>query len=177
MATCPLTRSEIRYPRRTRHERPDPQPPLDLDPRREVRKGPDTAAVVSTAIIQPLADLNDSHAFNEDRPPHAHFHDLAAVGMLEICCATSLYLLHTRRGDRHLNTAFAAILPAAFWAPFFPAHFIAGSSLDDTTAHHPAPKVPHVGRFKIYPNASAAAVELGLLALGWWRFRQSRRAA
>lgn len=134
------------------------------------------AAVVSTAVIQPLADLNNSHAFNEDWPPHAHFHDLAAIGMLEVCCATSLYLLRTRRGDRHLNTAVAAILPAAFWAPFFPAHFISGSSLDDTTAHHPAPKVPRVGRFKIYPNASAAAVELGLLALGWWRFRQSRRA-
>jgi hypothetical protein len=138
-------------------------------------KGLITAAVVSTAVIQPLADLNNSHAFNEDWPPHAHFHDLAAIGMLEVCCATSLYLLRTRRGDRHLNTAVAAILPAAFWAPFFPAHFISGSSLDDATAHHPAPKVPRVGRFKIYPNASAAAVELGLLAAGWWRFRRSGR--
>lgn len=134
------------------------------------------AAIVSTAVIQPMADLNTSHAFNEDWPPHAHFHDLAAIGMLEICCATSLYLLGTKRGDRHLNTAVAAILPAAFWAPFFPAHFITGSSLDDTTVHHPAPKVPRVGRFTIYPNAGAAAAELGVLAVGWWRFRKSRPA-
>jgi hypothetical protein len=77
-------------------------------------KGLIAAAVVSSAIIQPLADLNNSHAFNEDWLPHAHFHDLVAIGMLEVCCATSLYLLHTRRGDRHLNTAVAAILPAAF---------------------------------------------------------------
>lgn len=133
-----------------------------------------TAAVVSTAVIQPLADLNRSHAFNEDWPPHAHFHDLAAIGMLEICCATSLYLLRTRRGDRDLNTAVAAILPAAFWAPFFPAHLVSGSSLDDATAHHPSPKVPRLGRLAIYPNATAAAVELVLLATGWWRFRSSR---
>lgn len=132
-----------------------------------------TAAVVSTAIIQPLADLNASHAFNEDWPAHAHFHDLAAVGMLEICCATSFYLLRTNRGDQRLNTAVAAILPAAFWAPFFPAHYVSGSSLDDSTAHHPAPKVPRVAGFRIYPNASAAAVELGLLALGWWLFRRT----
>ena len=132
------------------------------------------AAVVSTAVIQPLADFNNSHAFNEDWPPHAHFHDLAAIGMLEICSATSLYLLLTSRGDRTLNTAIAAIMPAAFWAPFFPAHFVTGSSLDDTTAHHPAPKVPHIGRFHIYPNASAAAVELILLGIGWWRYRKSR---
>jgi hypothetical protein len=131
------------------------------------------AAVISTAIIQPLADLNDSHAFNEDWPAHAHFHDLAAVGMLEICCATSLYLLRTSWGDQRLNTAVAAILPAAFWAPFFPAHFVSGSSLNDSTAHHPAPRVPRVGRFMIYPNATAAAVELGLLALGWWLFRRA----
>jgi hypothetical protein len=61
-----------------------------------------------------MADFNSSHAFNEDWPPHAHFHDLAAIGMLEVCCATSLYLLRTRRGDQRLNTAIAAILPAAF---------------------------------------------------------------
>ena len=133
-----------------------------------------TAAVLSTAAIQPLADLNDSHAFNDDWPAHAHFHDLAALGMLEICCATSMYLLRTRRGDRRLNTAVAAILPAAFRAPFFPAHLTSGSSLDDSTAHHPGPKVPRVGRFKIYPNAAAAAVELGLLAAGWWRFRRAQ---
>lgn len=130
-------------------------------------------AVITTAVIQPLADLNDSHAFNEDWPPHAHFHDLAAVGMLEICCATSLYLLVTERGDRRLNTAVAAVLPAAFWVPFFPAHFVSGSSLDDATVHHPSPKVPRIGPFKIYPNAMAATVELSLLALGWWIFRRS----
>lgn len=126
-----------------------------------------TAAVVSTAVTQPLADLNTSHAFNKDWPPHARLHDLAPIGMLEACCATSLCLLYTRRVDRDLNTAVAAILPAAFRAPFSPAHFISGSSLDDTTAHHPAPKVPRVGRFHVYPNANAAAAELGLLAAGW----------
>jgi hypothetical protein len=151
----------------------------DLLGRKTTRRG-ETAgrtliagAVITTAVIQPLADLNASHAFNEDWPPHAHFHDLAAVGMLEICCATSLYLLATKRGDRRLNTAVAAVLPAAFWAPFFPAHFVSGSSLDDATVHHPSPKVQRVGPFKIYPNATAAGVELGLLALGWWLFRRS----
>lgn len=79
-----------------------------------------TVAVVSTAVIQPMADFNRSHAFNEDWPPHAHFHDLAAIGMLEICCATSMYLLRTRRGDRRLNTAVAAILPAAFLGTVLP---------------------------------------------------------
>ena len=65
---------------------------------------------------------------------------------------------------------------AAFWAPFFPAHLVSGSSLDDTTAHHKGPKLPKVGRFTVYPNASIAAVQLALLAAGWWRFRSSRRA-
>lgn len=134
------------------------------------------ASVISTAAIQPLVDLSGSHAFNEDWPPHAHFHDLAAIGMLEVCCVTSLYLLRTRRGDRRLNTAVAAILPAAFWAPFFPAHFVSGSSLDDTTAHHRGPTMPKIGRFTIYPNATIAAIQLGLLATGWWRFRSARRA-
>lgn len=134
-----------------------------------------TTAVVTTAAIQPIVDLSGSHAFNEDWPPHAHFHDLAAIGMLEICCATSLYLLNSSRGDRVQNTAIAALLPFAFWAPFFPAHFVSGSSLDDTTAHHKGPKAPSVGRFKIYPNATVAAVEIALLAAGWLRFRRATR--
>jgi len=134
-----------------------------------------TAAVLTTAAIQPIVDLSGSHAFNEDWPPHAHFHDLAAIGMLEICCATSLYLLNTTRGDRVQNTAIAAILPLAFWAPFFPAHFVSGSSLDDTTAHHKGPPTPKIGRFTIYPNASVAALEIALLAAGWLRFRRAHR--
>lgn len=133
------------------------------------------AAVVTTAAIQPIVDLSGSHAFNEDWPPHAHFHDLAAIGMLEVCCATSLYLLKTQRGDRVQNTAVAALLPFAFWAPFFPAHFVSGSSLDDTTAHHKGPKLPKIGRFHIYPNATIAALEIALLAAGWLRFRRATR--
>jgi hypothetical protein len=133
-------------------------------------------SVLTTAAIQPLVDLSGSHAFNEDWPPHAHFHDLAAIGMPEICCATSLYLLRTRRGDPRLDTAVAALLPAAFWAPFFPAHFVSGSSLDDTTAHHHGPALLKIGRFTVYPNATIAALQLGLLAAGWWRFRSTRRS-
>lgn len=134
------------------------------------------AATVSTALVQPIVDFGKSHVFNEDWPPHAHFHDLAAIGMLEICSATSLYLLMTERGERRLNIAVAAILPAAFWAPFFPAHFVSGSSLDDTTAHHRGPRLPKIGRFTVYPNASIAAAELVLIAAGWWRFRRSSAA-
>lgn len=132
------------------------------------------ASVVTTAVIQPLADLNGSHAFNEDWPEHAHFHDLAAIGMLEICCATSLYLLRTRRGDLAQNTAVAAILPAAFWIPFFPAHLVSGSSLDATTAHHRF-RNPRIGRFTIYPNATVAVLQLCALAAGWLRFRAGTR--
>ncbi len=132
-------------------------------------------AVVSTAVVQPLADLNDSHAFNEDWPPHARFHDLVALGMLQGCCATSMYLLWTKRGDRRLNTAVAALLPATFWVPFFPAHFVSGSSFDDGTAHHPSPELPRIGPFRIFPNAAASAVELSLLALGWWLFRRAAK--
>jgi hypothetical protein len=91
-----------------------------------------------------------------------------------VLCATSLYLLRTRRGDRRLNTAVAAILPASFWLPFLPAHFVSGSSLDDATAHHPSPKLPKIGPFKLYPNAVAAAVQLAVLAAGWWTFRSAR---
>ena len=149
--------------------------------RRSARRTPGlgliATSVVTTAAIQPLVDLSGSHAFNEDWPPHAHFHDLAAIGMLEICCATSLYLLRTRRGDHRLNVAVAAILPASFWAPFFPAHFVSGSSLDDTTVHHRGPRMPKLGRFTIYPNATIAAVQLGLLVAGWLRFRRAEPTA
>jgi hypothetical protein len=130
-------------------------------------------AVMSTALIQPLVDFSGSHVFNDDWPPHAHFHDLAAIGMMEICSATSMYLLWTKRGDHRLNTAVAAILPAAFWAPFFPAHFVSGSSLDDTTAHHKGPQMPKIGRFTLYPNATIAAIELIIIAAGWSKFRRS----
>ena len=61
-------------------------------------------------------DYGADDPLDDDRypdPAHARFHDLAAIGMLEVCCATSLHLLCTRRGDRLLNTAVAAILPAA----------------------------------------------------------------
>lgn len=133
-------------------------------------RGLSATSVITTNVIQPLADLNGSHAFNEDWPEHAHFHDLAAIGMLEICCATSLYLLRTRRGDPALNTAVAAVLPAAFSLPFFPAHLVSGSSLDATTAHHRF-RNPRIGRFTIYPNATIAVVQLGVLLAGWRRSR------
>jgi len=142
-------------------------------PRRVPGRGLITAAVVSTAVLQPLADFNDSHAFNEDWPPHAHFHDLAAVGMLEICSGTALYLLFTGRGDRRLNVTVAALMPLAFWAPFFPAHLVSGSSLDDATAHHPSGRPPKIGGITLYPNGVTSVVEIALLAAGWWRFRRN----
>lgn len=144
---------------------------------RLVGRGLMTTAVVTTALVQPIVDFSGSHVFNADWPPHAHFHDLAAIGMLEICSATALYLLWTERGDQRLNTAVAASIPIAFWAPFLPAHFVSGSSLDDTTAHHKGRSHPKIDRFNIYPNATIAAIEISVVALGWWRYTRRLKAA
>ena len=35
--------------------------------------------------------------------------------------------------------------------------------------------MPKVGGFTVYPNATIAALQLGLLAAGWLRFRASAR--
>jgi hypothetical protein len=73
-------------------------------------------------------------------------------------------------GERRFNTAVAALIPAAFWAPFILAHLIAGANLEDASAHFHPRRPQHRGRHAL-PNALMALTELGLLTAGWWRFR------
>jgi len=117
-------------------------------------------------IAAPLAaDWNDSHVFNERWPGHARFHGVTALAMsatLSTLGIGSLWLGPANGSAANRRTArlFAAAVPVAYWAPFFVAPVVAGTTLEDEP--HPVPRLAGVPT-----NLLGAAATVALAVAGW----------
>jgi len=129
-----------------------------------------TLANVITAVAPLAADWNDSHIFNERWPGHARFHGVTALTMTAALSSASVWSLWSGDGDQSSAGLFAAAVPVAYWAPFFLAPLVPGTTVDDPP--HP------VGRVAGVPvSLLGAAATTATAAAGWFIDRSARRRA
>ena len=129
-----------------------------------------TLANVITAVAPVAADWNDSHVFNERWPGHARFHGVTALTMTTALSSANIWSLWSGDGDQARAGFFAAAVPVAYWAPFFLAPLVPGTTVDDPP--HP------VGRVAGVPvSLLGAAATTATAAAGWFIDRRSARGA
>jgi hypothetical protein len=99
-----------------------------------------SGAAIGTIVGTGRADLNRTHVFNPNWPPHARFHGAAGWATVAGSQLLALWLIW-RPGeqgverDRAVKTA--ALLPVMAWTPFFPALATPGTGVEDEPGHLP----------------------------------------
>ena len=88
-------------------------------------------AVLATAIIPTRSDWNDSHIFSAQWSPHARFHGIVSIGMPVLLAPVAFWLLWRRSADPHTAATVAALIPVAYWGPFFVALIVPGAAIVD----------------------------------------------
>jgi len=129
-----------------------------------------SVAAVITAIAPVRADWSTSHVFSSQWSPHARFHGVTYLGMAVTLAITAALSLLWGRPPRRETTAAAAMIPIAYWSPFFLAPLVPGTALEDPG--HPVPRVAGLPA-----NLLGAAATTASAALGWYldlRLRASR---
>ena len=129
-----------------------------------------SGAAVGTVIGTGRADLNETHVFNPQWPPHARFHGAAGWGTITGTQLLALWLLWRPRsspGEADLAVRTAALLPVLAWAPFFPALLTRGTAVEDVPGH-----LPRVAGIPL--NLIPAALVPALSGLGYLLHRRGR---
>ncbi len=125
-----------------------------------------TLANVITVAAPLAADWNESHIFNERWPGHARFHGVTALAMTVTLSTVNLWSLWSGARDPSSTRFFAAVVPAAYWAPFFLAPLIPGTAIEDQP--HPVPRLAGVPT-----NVLGAAATTATAIAGWYVDRRS----
>ncbi len=129
-------------------------------------------ADVLTAVVPFLADWNGSHLFSRLWSPHARFHGVVSLGMTATLSTAVLWHLWRpgRRTHDDAAATFAALIPIAYWGPFFVAPFVPGTSVED-----PGHELRRV--LGVPPNLLGAAATVATAGLSWYLDRQLRADA
>ena len=120
-----------------------------------------SAAALITAVAPVLNDWNDTHIFNPQWAPHARYHGVVALCMTLILSPLALWLVWRRSSDEAPALATAALVPVAYWGPFFAALLVPGARFEDPD--HPLPR----GVLGLPPNLAGAAATVVTAAGGW----------
>ncbi|HYX49600.1 MAG TPA: DUF6640 family protein [Ktedonobacteraceae bacterium] len=118
-------------------------------------------AVLATALIPIRSDWNDSHIFSAQWSPHARFHGIVSIGMPVLLAPVALWLLWRRSADPNAAATVAALIPVAYWGPFFVALNVPGASIAD-----PGHRLTRIGGVPS-PLFGASATIL-VAGLGWY---------
>jgi len=127
-----------------------------------------TLANLITAAVPLAADWNDSHIFNENWPGHARFHSVTALAMSTTLSSANIWSLWSDGRGQARSRFFAAAVPVAYWAPFFVAPLVPGTTVDDPP--HPVKRVAGMPISLLGAAATTAAA-----AAGWYIDRRSAR--
>ena len=119
-----------------------------------------TLANVITAAAPFAADWNDSHIFNKRWPAHARFHGVTALAMAATLSSANIWSLWSGGSGEPSARFYAAAVPVAYWAPFFPALLVPGTAVDDP--RHPVQRVAGVP-----VSLLGAAATTATAAAGW----------
>ncbi len=129
-----------------------------------------SGAAVGTIVGTGRADLNRTHVFNPQWPPHARFHGAAGWGSIVGSQLLALWLLW-RPGqlsaERDLGVKTAALVPTIAWAPFWLALATPGTAVEDEPGH--LPRVAGVPA-----NLVPATLIPAICALGYTLHRNGR---
>jgi hypothetical protein len=88
-------------------------------------------AARASAVIPIRSDGNASHIFSPHWSPHTRFHGVVSMGMPALLAPAPVFLLWHRSTDPETATTMAALIPIAYWGPFFVALVIPGAGLVD----------------------------------------------
>lgn len=122
-------------------------------------------AAIITAVVPFLADWNDSHLFSVQWSPHARFHGVVSLAMTAILSSVALWLLWRPSKDHDTSVTVAALIPIAYWGPFFLAPLVPGTAVEDPG--HRLVRIAGVPSNLL--GAGAAALTSGL---GWYLDRR-----
>jgi hypothetical protein len=128
-------------------------------------------ANVLTAVMPFIADWNDSHLFSRQWSPHARFHGVVSIGMTSTLSTAALW--HLWRPGAHTGdgaATFAALVPIAYWGPFFVAPLVPGTGVED-----PGHELRRV--LGVPTNLLGAAATVATAGLGWYLDRRLRPGA
>jgi hypothetical protein len=123
-------------------------------------------AAILTAVVPWLADWNDSHIFSSRWSPHARFHGVTSLGMATTLAPVALWLLWRRSADRAATTV-AALIPIAYWGPFFVATLVPGTAIED-----PGHRLRRIAG--VPSNLLGAGATTLTAGLGWYLDRRLR---
>jgi hypothetical protein len=127
-------------------------------------------AALITGVVPVLADWNDTHVFSAQWSPHARFHGVTSLGMALTLSPVALWLLWRPSADAEAAVTVAALIPIAYWGPFFVAPLVPGTALED-----PGHPVPRLGGLPANLLGAGAAVLTS--GLGWYLVRRQRSRA
>lgn len=123
-------------------------------------------ANVLTIIAPFLADWNDSHLFSRQWSPHARFHGVVSISMTTTLSTAALWSLwRPGRSARDATTPFAALIPIAYWGPFFVAPLVPGTGVED-----PGHELRRI--LGVPPNLLGAAATVATAGIGWYLDRR-----
>lgn len=125
-------------------------------------------ADVLTAVVPFVADWNGSHLFSRQWSPHARFHGVVSISMAATLSTAALWHLWRPSVRTHDAAAtFAALIPLAYWGPFFVAPLVPGTGVED-----PGHELRRV--FGVPTNLLGAAATVTTAGLGWYLDRRLR---
>jgi len=128
-----------------------------------------TLTAIATLVGPVGADLNASHVFNPEWPPHARFHSVTSLAMTVGFSLIALWLTWRRSLEPNISLLVAAAVPILAWGSFFVALIVPGAAVED----HPETLARIAG---IPINVVVAATFSVLAGLGYalYRWGQSR---
>ena len=124
-------------------------------------------AALITVVAPILADWNKTHIFNPRWPPHARFHAVTGLGMALTLAPVALWLVWRRSEDSAMATTLAALIPIAYWGPFFLAAVVPGAAPED-----PDHRLVRIAGVPV--NLLGAGATTLTAGLGWYLDRQMR---
>lgn len=131
-----------------------------------------TVAAIATLVGPVGADLNPSHVFNPEWPPHARFHSVTSLAMTVGFSVMALWLTWRRSTEPLISLLVAASVPVLAWGSFFIALLVPGSAVED----HPETLARVAG---VPINVVVATIFSLLAVLGyalyWWGSRAAHR--
>lgn len=129
-----------------------------------------SVALISVAMAPLTADLNDSHIFNGDWPPHARFHTAVLMFLSIGLSLIGLWLVWRRTSEFRTHLFVAMLIPVLSWGSFFLALLLPGTGAEDEPG-----ELPRVAGLPL--NLFVAAMFVTVTLVAWWLSVSAQGAA
>jgi hypothetical protein len=118
-----------------------------------------SVAIISVAIAPLTADLNETHIFNHEWPPHARFHTAVLMFLSIGLSLIGLWLLWRRTSEFRTHVFVAMLIPVLSWGSFFLALLLPETGAEDVPG-----ELPRVAGLPVNLFVAAMFVVLSVVA-------------